>query len=120
MGGIDSENIPAELKGWTVVTALRKSSQNLHDHIFADLYDEIITGKKTTKIQMISDDELDEESSESEPEEKGKGWTPSKHYASSSKSKSKSPEKRGRKPKGGIAKAVYQKIPKHLQKKRGR
>merc|ERR1712110_433749 len=117
--GIDSENIPDQLKGWVLVTALQKSSQHVHDKVFNDLHNHLSKTKK--KVEIIYDEEPETSESEAEEKEKGKGWTPSKHYSGKGKSKKKDRKPgSGRKPKDGISAVKYQKIPKHLQKKRGR
>ena len=48
--GIDSENVPAELKGWVLVTALKKSSQTVHDQIFNDLYNNVLNGESGVRV----------------------------------------------------------------------
>lgn len=124
--GIDSENVPAELKGWVLVTALKKSSQTVHDQIFNDLYNNVLNGESGVRVSapVEYESENEEEDSDSEVEEKGKGWTPAKHYSNPSKTSSGKIENRGAHMKKGAKQSsgpkVYQKIPKSQQKQRGR
>ena len=124
--GIDSENVPAELKGWILVTAMKKSSQTVHDQIFNDLYNNVLNGESAARAaEPVEYESEEEEESEEEVEAKGKGWTPAKHYSNGGvKSSSGKVEnrgahlKKGAKPSSGPK--VYQKIPKSQQKQRGR
>jgi len=123
--GIDSENVPAELKGWILVTAMKKSSQTVHDQIFNDLYNNVLNGETAVRAEPVEYESDVEDSDDSEVEEKGKGWTPAKHYSGSSKSPGKAGkvENRGAHLKKGAIRGppkVYQKIPKSQQKQRGR
>jgi len=124
--GIDSENVPAELKGWILVTAMKKSSQTVHDQIFNDLYNNVLNGESAARAaEPVEYESEEEEESEEEVEAKGKGWTPAKHYSNGgSKSSSGKVENRGAHLKKGAKPSSgpkgYQKIPKSQQKPRGR